>query len=50
LIIEPVAMPAWLYGIVGIDWTKADPLVDPFDKLKGTLGAPGIGLKAGDEG
>jgi hypothetical protein len=50
LIIEPVAMPAWLYGIVGIDWTKADPLVDPFDKLKGTLGAPGNGLKAGDEG
>ena len=49
LIIEPVAMPAWLYGIVGIDWTKADPLVDPFDKLKGTLGAPGIGPKAGDE-
>jgi hypothetical protein len=40
LVIEPVAMPAWLYGIVGIDWTKRDPLVDPFDKLKATLGAP----------
>ena len=40
LLIEPVAMPAWLYGIVGIDWTKRDPLVDPFDKLKATLGAP----------
>jgi hypothetical protein len=40
LVIEPVSMPAWLYGIVGIDWTKRDPLVDPFDKLKATLGAP----------
>jgi TIR domain len=40
LLIEPVTMPAWLYGIVGIDCTKADPLVDPFDKLKATLGAP----------
>jgi hypothetical protein len=43
LIIEPVAMPAWLYGIVGIDCTRADPLVDPFDQLKATLGAPAIG-------
>jgi hypothetical protein len=42
LIIEPVSMPAWLYGIVGIDCTTADPLVDPFDKLKATLGAPQI--------
>jgi hypothetical protein len=40
LLIEPVTMPAWLYGIVGIDCTKRDPLVDPFDKLKATLGAP----------
>jgi hypothetical protein len=40
LIIEPVSMPAWLYGIVGIDVTKRDPLVDPFVKLKATLGAP----------
>jgi len=40
LVIEPVNMPVWLYGIVGIDWTKRDPLVDPFDKLKATLGAP----------
>ena len=38
LVIEPVSMPAWLYGIVGIDWTKRDPLVDPFEKLKATLG------------
>ena len=40
LVIEPVALPAWLYGIVGIDCTKANPLVDPFDKLKSTLGVP----------
>ena len=40
LVIEPVSLPVWLYGIVGIDWTKRDPLVDPFDKLKSTLGAP----------
>jgi hypothetical protein len=41
LVIEPVSMPAWLYGIVGIDCTKRDPMVDPFDKLRATLGAPG---------
>jgi hypothetical protein len=40
LVIEPVTLPVWLYGIVGIDWTKRDPLVDPFDKLKSTLGTP----------
>jgi len=40
LVIERVSMPAWLYGIVGIDCTKPDPLVDPIDKLKATLGAP----------
>ena len=40
LVIEPVPLPVWLYGIVGIDWTKRDPLVDPFDKLTATLGAP----------
>ena len=40
LVIEPVAMPAWLYGIVGIDFTKPDPIVDPFDKLKTTIGPP----------
>jgi hypothetical protein len=40
VVIETVPLPAWLYGIVGIDWTKRDPLVDPFDKLKSTLGEP----------
>jgi hypothetical protein len=38
VVIEPVTLPVWLYGIVGIDWTKQDPLVDPFDKLTTTLG------------
>jgi TIR domain len=40
-VIEQVSMPAWLYGIVGIDFTKPDPLVDPIDKLKATLGESG---------
>jgi hypothetical protein len=40
MVIESVAMPAWLYGIVGIDCTRRDPLLDPYEKLKATLGAP----------
>ncbi len=44
-VIEPVSMPAWLYGIVGIDCTKPDPLIDPLDKLKATLGAPAGALQ-----
>jgi hypothetical protein len=40
LIIQQVEMPAWLFGLVGIDCTKHDALVDPIDKLKATLGAP----------
>jgi len=40
LVIEPVTLPAWLFGIVGIDCTKSNPLVDPFDKLRATLGTP----------
>lgn len=40
MVIEPVDMPAWLYGLVGIDCTRRDPLVDPFDKLQATLGPP----------
>jgi hypothetical protein len=39
-IIQRVPMPAWLFGIVGIDCTAADPLVDPIEKLKATLGPP----------
>ena len=49
MVIESVAMPAWLFGIVGIDCTKPAPLVDPFDKLRSTIGAPlmsGRGSKA----
>ena len=47
VVIEQVAMPAWLYGIVGIDWTKRDPVVDPFEKLKATLGPP-LGGRRGE--
>jgi hypothetical protein len=39
-VIEAASMPAWLYGLVGIYCTQADPLVDPIDKLKSTLGPP----------
>ena len=39
-VIQQVEMPAWLFGIVGIDYTKPDALVDPIDKLKATLGPP----------
>lgn len=39
-VIESVPMPAWLYGLVGIYTTKAEPLVDPVEKLKATLGTP----------
>lgn len=39
-VMQPVPMPTWLYGIVGIDATKADPLVDPIDRLRHTIGAP----------
>ena len=42
VVIEAVSLPAWLYGIVGIDCTKRDPLVDPYDKLKATLGEPAV--------
>ena len=33
-------MPAWLFGIVGIDFTKNNPLVSPNEKVKATLGRP----------
>jgi len=49
IVIEQVAMPAWLYGIVGIDVTRRDPLVDPFDKLKATLGTPLARTGPGDQ-
>jgi hypothetical protein len=39
-VIQSVEMPAWLFGIVGIDCTTPDPLVDPIEKLEATLGPP----------
>jgi hypothetical protein len=39
-IIQRVEMPAWLSGLVGIDCTSQDALVDPIDRLEATLGAP----------
>jgi hypothetical protein len=37
LIIQKVQMPAWLFGIVGIDFTGKDKLVSPMEKLQKTL-------------
>ena len=37
LIMEPVKMPVWMYGLVGIDFTAQNPLVDPYEKLLATL-------------
>ncbi len=39
IFLEPATTPVWLDGSVGIDAAKPDPLVDPFDRLKATLGA-----------
>jgi hypothetical protein len=46
-VIEAVSMPAWLYGIVGISCTDADPLVDPVEKLKAALGPPQTAPRGG---
>jgi WD40 repeat protein len=44
LIMEKVERPAWLYNIVGIDFTDPDPIVDPFQRLVGALKAlPPVG-------
>jgi len=40
LTVEKAAMPIWMYGIVGIDFTASDPLIAPLDKLKSDLGSP----------
>jgi hypothetical protein len=40
VIVAPVELPAWLFGLVGIDCTSPDPLVDPFDRLRAVLGPP----------
>jgi len=40
LSIEKVQLPAWLYILTGLDFTNPKPRVDPFEKLKRTLGPP----------
>lgn len=37
IIFEAVERPIWLYDIVGIDFTRVDPLLDPLDRLKAYL-------------
>jgi hypothetical protein len=39
-VIQKVEMPAWMFGIVGIDFTHANPVVPPLEKLAKTLGQP----------
>ena len=33
LVIQKVEMPAWMFGIVGIDFTNANPVVPPLESL-----------------
>ena len=40
LVIQKVEMPAWMFGIVGIDFTNPNPVVPPLEKLAKTLGPP----------
>jgi TIR domain len=40
LILQRVERPAWMYGIVGVDLTAEDGLVEPLEKLKAALGKP----------
>jgi TIR domain len=40
LVIQKVEMPAWMFGIVGIDFTNANPVIPPLEKLAKTLGQP----------
>jgi hypothetical protein len=40
LVLQRVKLPAWMYGIVGIDFTAEAALVEPLDKLKTALGPP----------
>jgi hypothetical protein len=42
LVIQHVNLPAWMYNTVGIDFTVPDALVDPIEKIKATLGLPGV--------
>jgi len=40
LVIQKVKMPAWMFGIVGIDFTNTNPVVSPLERLAKTLGKP----------
>jgi branched-chain amino acid transport system substrate-binding protein len=40
LIFQTAEMPTWLFGIVGINFERADPDIDPFDKLVAALRDP----------
>ena len=40
LVIQKVEMPAWMFGIVGVDFTKTNPVIPPLEKLVNTLGKP----------
>jgi hypothetical protein len=40
LILQRVERPAWMYGIVGVDFTAEEGLVEPLEKLKAALGRP----------
>jgi hypothetical protein len=37
LLIEAVELPVWLRGAVGIDFTREDGVVDPFERLTRAL-------------
>jgi TIR domain-containing protein len=40
LMIQKVEMPVWMFGIVGVDFTKTNPVIPPLEKLVNTLGKP----------
>lgn len=40
LIYQTAEMPTWLFGIVGINFEREDPDIDPFDKLVAALRDP----------
>ncbi|HEX9943962.1 MAG TPA: toll/interleukin-1 receptor domain-containing protein [Thermoanaerobaculia bacterium] len=40
VILENTELPAWFYGLSGVDFTAADPLVPPIERLKANLGLP----------
>lgn len=40
LFIEPVELPIWLRGTVGIDFARTDSVIDPFERLTRALAPP----------